>query len=105
MLITNFHRITGTLILEDCSDSFFYYVSLTVYLSVTLANDQLDAQIPNTFITILYMCMFRAIYCSSSGGQIILIQHLLSSLSVSDRPVHRRSLTESDDTRCCVNTI
>jgi len=56
---------------------------------ITLANDQLDAQIFNTFITILYMYMFRAISCSSSGGQIVLIQHLVSSLSVSDRPVHR----------------
>ena len=64
----------------------------------------------NIFITILYM--FRPISCSSSGGQIALIQHLVSSLSVSDRPVHRfflnlctgRSLTESDDTRCCINT-
>jgi hypothetical protein len=91
-----------------------------------LANDQTDAQIFNTFITILYMYMFRAISCSSSGGQIVLIQHLASSLSVSDLPVHRtvtywerryqmapdghllrvtipdgteRSLTESDDTR------
>jgi len=36
------------------------------------ANDQLDAQIFNTFITILYMYMFRAISCSSSGGQIVL---------------------------------
>ena len=46
---------------------------------ITLANDQLDAQI---------------------------LIHLLQS--VSDRPVHRctgRSLTESDDTRCCINTI
>jgi len=53
----------------------------------TLATDQLDAQIFNTFITILYMYMFRAMSCSSSGGQIVLIQHLVSSLSVSDRPV------------------
>jgi hypothetical protein len=30
-------------------------VSLTVHLSITLANDQLDAQILNTFIMILYM--------------------------------------------------
>jgi hypothetical protein len=43
----------------------------------------------NKFITILYMYMFRTISCSSSGGQIALIQHLVSSLSVSDRPVHR----------------
>jgi hypothetical protein len=67
----------------------FVYVSLTVHISITLANDQLDAQIMNTFIIILYMYIFRAILCSSSGGQNVLIQHLVSSLSVSDRPVHQ----------------
>jgi len=60
-------------------------------VKLTLANDQLDAQIFNTFITILYMYMFRAISCLSSGGHILLIQHLVSSL------------TESDDTRCSIN--
>ena len=60
-----------------------------MHFSITLANDQLDVQIFNTFITILYMYMFRAISCSSSGGQIVLTQHLVSSLSVSDRPVRR----------------
>jgi hypothetical protein len=55
---------------------------------LTLVNDQLDAQIFNAFITILSMYMFRAISCLSSGGQIVLIQHLVSSLSVSDRPLH-----------------
>jgi len=68
----------------------------------------------NAFITFVYMYMFRAISCSSSGGQIVLIQHLVSSLSVSDRSVRRlfflnlctrRLLIESDNTRCCVNTI
>jgi hypothetical protein len=33
------------------------------------------------------MYMFQAISYSFSGGQIELIQHLVSSLSVSDRPV------------------
>jgi len=89
-----------------CADTikyFFFNVSLTLHLSITLTNDQLDAQLFNMFIRILYM--FRAISCSSSGGQIVLIQHLVSSLSVSDRPVHLctgRSLTESDDTRCFI---
>jgi len=68
------------------------------------------------FITVLYM--FRATSCSSSGSQILLIQHLLSSLSISGRSLHRfrencfslnlctgRSLTEGDDTRCCINTL
>jgi hypothetical protein len=68
----------------------FLDVSLTVHLSITLANDQLDSQIFNTFITILYMYNIRALSCSSSGGQIVLIQHLVSSISVSDRPVHRK---------------
>jgi hypothetical protein len=83
-----------------------------MHIGITLANDQLDAQIFITFITILYMYKFRAISCSSSGGQIVLTQHLVSSLSVSDRPVHRflnlcneRSLTESGNTKCCINTI
>jgi len=66
---------------------------LAVHLSITLASDHLDAQIFNTFITILYMYVFRAISCSCSGGKIVLIQHLVSSLSV------------SDDTRCCIATI
>jgi len=35
------------------------------------------------------MYMFRAISGSSSEGQIVLIQHMVSSLSVSDRSVHR----------------
>ena len=72
----------------SCMGFLFSDVSLTVRLSITLANDQFDAQIFNTFITILYMYMFRAISCSSSGGQIVLIQLLVSSLSVSERPVH-----------------
>jgi len=33
--------------------------------------------------------MFRAIPCSSSGAQIVLLQHLVSSLSVSSYSVHR----------------
>ena len=41
----------------------------------------------NRFITVLYM--FRATSCLSSGGQIVLIQHLVSSLPVSGRPMHR----------------
>ena len=33
--------------------------------------------------------MFRAVLCSSSGGKIVLLQHLLSSLSVNGRTVRR----------------
>jgi len=56
--------------------------------------------------------MFRAVLCLFSGGQIVSLQHLLSSLSVNGRKVCRlrayslnrrtvRPFTESDDTRCC----
>jgi hypothetical protein len=76
-------------------------VLLTIHLSITLANDQLGAQIFNTFIIILYM--FRAISCSSSGGQIVLIQHLVSSLSVSDRSVHRLRKNWSSFSTCAPN--
>jgi len=33
--------------------------------------------------------MFRAVLCSYSGGQIVLLQHLVSSLSVDSRTVRR----------------
>ena len=39
----------------------------------------------NKFIIFLYM--FRALLCSSSGGQNFITQHLVSSHSVGDRPV------------------
>ena len=50
---------------------------------------QLDAQILyfNTFITFLYM--FRALLCSSSGGQIVFVQPLVSSLTLGDCSVNR----------------
>ena len=55
---------------QQSDPEIYFDVSLNVHLSITLANDQLDAQIFNIFITILYV--FRAISCSSSGGQILL---------------------------------
>jgi len=71
----------------ECSNGVFFYVSMTMHLTITIVNDQLHAYIFDTFILILYM--FRAISCSSSGGKIVLIQHLVLSLSVSDLSVHR----------------
>jgi len=44
--------------------------------------------------------VFRALTGPSSGGEIVLSQHLVSSLCVTVQP-----FTESDDTRCCHNTI
>jgi hypothetical protein len=46
--------------------------------------------------------MFRAILLSSSGGQIVLIQHLVSSLSVSGCSVRR--LRESSLLTCALNS-
>jgi len=65
----------------------------------------------NKFVIFLYM--FRALLCSSSGGQNFIIQHLVSSHTVGDRLVCRlressinpctvRPPTECDDTRCCI---
>jgi len=61
--------------------------------------------------------MFRAVSSSSSGGQILLLQHLVSSLSVQYiMPIERglqsalnrhtvRPFTESEVTRGCNNKI
>jgi len=38
---------------------------------------------------IIFLHMFRALLCSSSGGQNCIIQHLVSSLSVGGRPVRK----------------
>jgi hypothetical protein len=59
----------------------FLDVSLTVHLSITLANDQLDAQF---FYYIYYnsLHVHVSINIFSSSGQIVLIRHLVSSLSV-----------------------
>ena len=51
------------------------------------------------FITVIYM--FRAKSCSSSGGQTVLIQHLVSSLAVSGRPVHTCCSKHVEDLICC----
>jgi len=79
-----------------------FYVFLTVHHSIDLF--QLPTLMHNSFIHYQYVCyitildMFRALTCPSSGGQIALSQHLVSSLSVN-------TCTESDDTRFCDNTI
>jgi len=65
----------------------------------------------NKFIIFLYM--FRALLCSSSGGQNCIIQHLVSSHSVGgscaqvesgllSQPVHQTATYKCDDTRCCI---
>ena len=64
-------NVEGSAILSDiCTDMFHLRKKLMFPWPCLLANDQLDAQIFNKFITILYM--FWAISCSSWGGQILL---------------------------------
>jgi len=57
----------------------FFYVLLTVHLSTILVIDQLSAQILFYIEFIIFLCMFRALLCSSSVGQNCIIQHLVSS--------------------------
>jgi len=60
--------------------TFTYVPRLPISVLVIVLFYQLDVQILyfNTFITFLYM--FRALLCTSSGGQIVLVQRLVSSL-------------------------
>jgi hypothetical protein len=44
-------------------------------------------------ILITFLYMFRTMLRSSSGGQIVLVQHLVSSLSLGDCSVHRLNKT------------
>jgi len=55
----------------------------------------------NKFIVFLYM--FRALLCSSSGGQNCIIQHLVSSHSVGGRLMHR--LSESSFNLCTCHLL
>jgi len=47
--------------------------------------------------------MFRAIICSSSGGQIVYIQDIVSSLSISGRG--GRAVHRLREDKCCIYTI
>jgi len=60
------------------------------------------------YVYIMFLNMFRAAPCSSSGGKIVSPQPLVSSPSVSSRKVwlHTvRLLTEGEDTRGCGDII
>ena len=88
----------------------------TVHLSIILDNDQLEAHLLYFTICPLYSSKCFKHWMLIIRKLIALMQLLVSSLSVSDLPVHRlresslnlctgRPLTESDDTRSCINTI
>jgi hypothetical protein len=63
----------------------FFDVLLTVHLSINSV--MYKFLFDSKFIIFLYM--FRALLCSSSGGQNCIIQHLVSSHSVGGRLVRR----------------
>jgi len=50
---------------------FFFYVLLTVHLSIILAMTNLMHKFLFFNKFIIFLCMFRALLCSSSGSQIV----------------------------------
>ena len=98
-----------------CTCCIFDRASLYRLLQTTTLMHNFILQQCVCYIKILNM--FRAARCSSSGGQIVLLQPLVSSPSVNSRTVRRwradcslnlhtvRLFTEGDDTRGCSNTI
>ena len=96
-----------------------FYALLTVNFSNILF--LVSNLMHHSFITfITFICMFRATLCSSSGGIIVYIQHLVLCMLpfLGDRSVHRhvedstclcteRSPKKSDiqRTRCCMYTM
>ena len=54
---------------------------------------------------IIILNMFRAVICSSSGGQIVLLQFLVSSLSVNGRTVCRLRADCSPKRRCATTSL
>src|SRR5215469_11913173 len=99
---------------------FCMYTYMNIDVDCTCFSYQLNAQFLYSVIIyyIIIPDMFPAILCSFSRVQIVFLQHLVSSLSVSIRRVQLlsglqsalnrctvRPLTDSDDTRCCKNTI
>ena len=74
-----------------------FYVLLTVHLGIILDNDQLDTHLLYFTIRLLNSLLVSSIICSSSGGRIVLMQHLVS--------YYENKLFSEDDNRCCINTI
>ena len=70
---------------QDTSKCLFY-ILLTVNFDIILDNEQLDTCFILQYIYYNPLHV-SSIICSSSGGGIVLMLHLVSSLSVSGRPV------------------
>jgi hypothetical protein len=73
----------------------YHYSIVIAHIRPYRALLQITNLMHNSFILQQYVCyitilnMFRAVSCSSSGGQTVLLQPLVSSLSVNSRTVCR----------------
>jgi len=79
-----------------------FYILLTVHPNIMIASF-FTSLMHKFFILIhftIFLYMFRALLCSSSGGKIVLLQHLVSSLFLGDCSVHR--LREDSPLVTCV---
>ena len=93
-----------------CTDSvcklqlFYSFIMLFFQIRFALVEQRnISFQVTNLMHTSIilqqYICyiiilnVFRAVPCSSSGGQIVLLQHLVSSLSLNGRTVCRSPLS------------
>ena len=97
-----------------------FYVFLTVHLSISFNNDQLDAHLLNFTIPLLYsstcfkhfMLIIGRLNCIDAASGIVSsvsgrpVHSLRENCSaVLSQPVHRTVTNCEDDTRCCINTI
>jgi len=92
-------------------------VSLTVHLSITLDNDQLNAHFfkyiyyhpLNVHVSSNILLILRTSNCINTASGIVTLGKWPSGAQVKKELFLNlctgRSFTESDDTRCCVNTI
>jgi len=83
-----------------------FEVLLTMHLSIILATEQLNAQILVSLIKlIIFLYMFWALLCPSSGGQMYYTASGIVTLSRWPSGVQVCTgwpPTEGDDTRCCI---
>jgi len=70
----------------------------TVHLNIILVTNQLNAQILFYNKSIIFLYMFRALLCSSSGGK----NYITQPSGAQVRLCTGRLPTECDDTRCCI---
>ena len=87
----NFNSRENHILLQSCEQNhaglFFFNILLIITIVFFLPTWCANSISFNTFITSLYT--FDALLCSSSGGKIVLVQHLVSSLRLFSTQVKR----------------